>query len=114
MVATVKVEVAGLGDVTVTGLGLNAQVLFAGHPLTVSVTLPLKVFRGVRVNGNLAMAPSLTVSVVVLDEMEKSERTTTNTTDVVWVSVPSVPWIVMVYEPAGVVLLVWTVKVDGG
>jgi hypothetical protein len=37
VVATVKVEVEGLGDVIVTGLGLNAQVLFEGHPLTVSV-----------------------------------------------------------------------------
>ena len=82
VVATVKAEVEELGDVTVTGLGLNAQVLFAGHPLTVSVTLPLKVFRGVRVNGNVAVAPSLTVCVVVLDEMEKSGTITTKVTDV--------------------------------
>lgn len=82
MVDTVKAEVEELGDVTVTGLGLNAQVLLEGHPLTVSATLPLKVFRGVRVNGNLALAPALIVCVVVLAEMEKSGTITTNVTDV--------------------------------
>lgn len=44
-----KAEVEELGYVTITGLGANAQVLFEGHPVTVSWTLPLKVFRGVKV-----------------------------------------------------------------
>ena len=44
-----KAEVEELGEVTVTGLGLNAQVLLGGQPLTVRLTIPLKVFTGVKV-----------------------------------------------------------------
>ncbi len=59
--ATVRVEDEELGEVTVTGLGLNVAVLFAGNPETERVTLPLKVFRGFRVRGYLALAPALMV-----------------------------------------------------
>lgn len=55
LVATVKAEVEELGDVTVTGLGLNAQVLLAGQPLTVRLTIPLKVFTGVKVTVYVAV-----------------------------------------------------------
>ena len=48
-VATEKAEVEELGDVTVTGLGLNVQVLLGGQPVTVRLTIPLKVFTGVKV-----------------------------------------------------------------
>ena len=49
LVATVKVEVEGLGNVTATGLGVKVHVLFVGHPVAVSATLPLKEFPGVNV-----------------------------------------------------------------
>ena len=55
LVATVKAEVEELGDVTVTGLGLNAQVLSGGQPLTVRLTIPLKVFTGVKVTVYVAV-----------------------------------------------------------
>ena len=44
---------------------------------------------------------------VGLLEIEKSGTTTVKLTDVVCVRVPSVPLIVMLYVPPGVVLLVW-------
>ena len=53
--ATVKAEVEELGDVTVTGLGLKAQVLLGGQPLTVRLTIPLKVFTGVKVSVYVAV-----------------------------------------------------------
>jgi hypothetical protein len=48
-VVTVKVEVDELGDVTVTGLGLNVPVLFEGRPLTLRLTEPLNPLAGARV-----------------------------------------------------------------
>ena len=47
-------------------------------------------------------------------EIEKSGTITTSVTDVPWVMVPSVPVIVRVYVPPGVMLLVVTVIVDDG
>ena len=61
----------------------------------------------------MALEPALTVVVVGEREIEKSGTFTTRATDVVWVRVPSVPWIVMVYVPPGVLLLVATVRVEG-
>jgi hypothetical protein len=90
-VATVKVEVEALGLVTVTGLGLNKQVPPWGHPVSVSVTLPLKVFTGVKVTLYEAVEPSFTVCDDGEAEIEKSGTTTTNVTAVVWVRVPSDP-----------------------
>jgi len=95
LVATVKVEVEGLGYVTVTGLGVKVQVLFVGHPVSVSATLPLKELPGVKVTLYVALEPAFTVVVVGEREIEKSGTTTTRATDVVWVRVPSVPWMVM-------------------
>lgn len=113
-VATVKAEFEELGDVTVTGLGLNAQVLLGGQPLTVRLTIPLKVFTGVKVTVYVAVWPRATDVAVGTVEIEKSGTITTSVTDVPWVRVPSVPVIVRVYVPAGVLLLVVTVIVDGG
>jgi hypothetical protein len=95
-VATVKAEVAVFGEVTVTGFGLNAPVLFVGNPVTVKETGPLNEFSGVMVNGKLALVPALIVSTLVFAVIEKSGETTTNATEVVWVRVPSVPETVMV------------------
>ena len=61
----------------------------------------------------MAVPPRLTEVEVGLLEIEKSGTTTVKLTDVVWVKVPSVPLIVMLYVPPGVVLLVWTVRVEG-
>jgi hypothetical protein len=83
LVATVKVEVAEFGLVTVTGLGLNVPVLVVGKPVTDMLTFPLNEFRGVMVNGNLALVPTLMVSTLVFAAMEKSGATTTNATEVV-------------------------------
>ena len=47
-------------------------------------------------------------------EIEKSGTMTTIETDVLWVRVPSVPVIVRVNVPPGVLLLVVTVMVDDG
>lgn len=47
-------------------------------------------------------------------EIEKSGTITTSVTVAVWVRVPSVPLMVRVYEPAGVLLLVVTVIVEAG
>ena len=80
-----------MGEVTVTGLGLNAPVLLAGNPVTVKVTFPLKLFSGVILIGNLALVPAAIVSTFVVAEMEKSGATTARETDVVCVLVPSVP-----------------------
>jgi hypothetical protein len=113
VVDTVKDEVEELGDVTVTGLGLNAQVLLVGHPLTLSVTLPLKVFMGVKVIVYVAVEPSLTLVEVGEVEIEKSATSTTRVTVVECVRVPSVPVMVKVYVPPGVPLVVVTVKVEG-
>ena len=59
----------------------------------------------------MAVPPRLTEVEVGLLEIEKSGTTTVKLTDVVCVRVPSVPLIVMLYVPPGVVLLVWTVRV---
>jgi len=48
-VVTVRVEFDELGDVTVTGLGLNVPVSPEGKPLTLKVTEPLNPFVGARV-----------------------------------------------------------------
>ncbi len=103
-----------MGDVTVTGLGLNVQVLFGGHPLTVRLTIPLKVFTGVSVTVYVAVWPRTTVVAVGEAEIEKSGTITTSVTLVLWVMVPSVPVIVRVDVPPGVLLLVVTVIVEGG
>ena len=47
-------------------------------------------------------------------DIEKSGTITTSVTVVVWVRVPSVPVMVRVYVPPGVLLLVVTVIVEGG
>ena len=96
LVDIVKADVELLGDVTVTGFVLNVPVLFAGRPVTESVTLPLNVLIGVSVNGNVALAPPFIVWSVVLAEMEKSFTSTTRVTEVLCVKVPSVPVMVKV------------------
>jgi len=85
-----------LGEVTVTGFGLNVPLELPGRPVTVRLTLPLKVFRGVKVIGNVALLPAWIVPDVLLDEMEKSGTSTTSVTVVVCVRVPSVPVMVNV------------------
>ena len=92
----VRADAELLGEVTVTGFVLNVPVLSAGKPVTDRVTLPLNVFTGVRVNGNVALTPALMVCTVVLAEMEKSGTSTTSDTEVVCVRVPSVPVMVKV------------------
>src|SRR5579863_5770858 len=87
VVGTLRVEVDALGDVTVTGFGLNVPV----KPVTARVTLPLKVLRGVKVKGNLAVAPALIVWLLVFAVREKSGASTTSVTVVVWDSAPFVP-----------------------
>jgi hypothetical protein len=82
-VATVKAVVAVFGEVTVTGFGLNAPVLFVGKPETVIVTFPLNEFTGLMLNGYLALVPAAIVSTLVFAVIEKSGETTTNETDVV-------------------------------
>jgi len=84
-------DVAVLGEVSVTGLTLNVTTLPVGMPETLSFTFPLKVFRGVRVIGNRADVPALMVSIDVFGLSEKSGEVTTSEREVVCVIVPSVP-----------------------
>jgi len=68
-------DVAVLGEVSVTGLTLNVTTLPVGMLETLSFTFPLKVFRGVRVIGNRADVPALMVSIDVFGLSEKLSRT---------------------------------------
>ena len=112
MVATRKVDVAEPPDGTLTGLGMKLRVLLGGQPVEPRVTFPLKPFIDFRVSVYLAVPPGNTEVAVGLEEIEKSGAITTRVTVVVFVRVPSVPWIVNVYVPPGVVLVVWTVKLE--
>jgi len=96
VVVIVRVEVDVFGEVSVTGFGLKVPVAPVGKPVTERLTLPLKVFIGVRVKLYLALVPALMVSTLVFAAIEKSGMITTSETDVVCVRVPSVPETVMV------------------
>src|SRR5574340_736856 len=60
-VVTVRVELEALGDVTVTGLGLNVPLAPVGKPLTLKVTVPLYPFKGVAVAVYEVLLPWTTV-----------------------------------------------------
>ncbi len=59
------------------------------------------------------MEPAFTLVEVGEVEIVKSGTITTSVTDVLCVRVPSVPVMVKVYVPPGVLLVVVTVKVEG-
>jgi hypothetical protein len=94
-VVTARVDVEVPPEASVTGLGLNVAVAFAGKPVTERLTLPAKVLRDFKVMVKLALPPTLIVWTEFPPEIVKSGAVTASATDVVWVRVPSVPVMVM-------------------
>ena len=97
-VATVRVELTLPPWAGVTELGLNVQLLRDGQPVTLRPTVPPNPFKDVTVAVYVVLEPCVTVWLEGVAETEKSEfaEVTTSVTDVVWIRVPPVPWIVMV------------------
>ena len=114
LVTTVRADVAEPPDGTLTGLVLKLHVLFfGGQPVRPRETIPLKVSTDAKVSLYVALWPRAMLTEVGLEEIEKSGTSTVSDTDVVWVRVPSVPWMFIVYVPRGVLLPVCTVRVEG-
>jgi hypothetical protein len=63
VVVIVSVEVTGEELLTVTGEGEALHVAFAGAPLQLSVTAPVKPFTGAMVRVEVAVWPAVTVRV---------------------------------------------------
>ena len=72
VVATVRAEVVELFAAGVTEVGFMVQVVFAGHPVTLTPTALLKLLVDVTVMVDPPLLPCVKVSDVGLLEIEKS------------------------------------------
>jgi len=99
-VLIVRVELAALVPEIETGLTLKLELVRAGNPLRLRLTLPVKPLEGVTVIVSLALEFTATVMVVEEAPSEKvpdeAGAFTTSTTDVEWLTLPLVPVIVTV------------------
>ena len=98
----------------VTELGLNDDDVRDGKPVTENVTVPVKPLILPTVTVKLVEERRRTVCElgVTLNEKSAAAVVTTSVTVVVCVIVPSEPVTVSVYDPAGVVVAVFTVSVE--
>jgi hypothetical protein len=104
-----------------TDVGLKLPLAPVGRPATLKLTLPLKPLLGVTVDVYVVPLPCTTLRDDGVVESEKSGAVTISVTLFEWVNVPSVPVIVTVYVPVGVLTAVEIVPVvvpevvtDGG
>ena len=90
----------------ITEAGVKVGVAPAGNPLTLKLTVPAYPLIAVTVAVKLAVSP-IEIPTFAGEALRlKSTGFTTSVTDAVWVNTPSVPLIVRLYVPAGVVLAV--------
>jgi hypothetical protein len=109
MVVTVNVEFPA----PVTVAGEKLAVAPVGSPLALSVTTPVNPFSAAMLAVYVVALPTVTVRVPGLPEIVKSAgAVTTKLTVVVCVTLPLVPVIVNVDDPAGVLPAVVTVNVE--
>jgi hypothetical protein len=112
MVVTVNVEFPA----PVTVAGEKLAVAPVGNPVALSVTTPVNPFSAAMLAVYIVALPTVTVRVLGLPEIVKSAggggAFTTKLTVVVCVTLPLVPVIVNVDDPAGVLPAVVTVNVE--